>query len=142
MNGYLLDTNILSEIRKSRCSPTIKVSAWWETMKSESVFLSVLVLGEVRKGIDILGRRDPATGLVLERWLKETSDAFAGKILNVNLETALRWGQLSAIRTLPQVDGILAATALIHDLTLVTRNIDDFRGFGLRVFNPFTGEQS
>jgi predicted nucleic acid-binding protein len=142
MNGYLLDTNILSEIRKSRQTRAGKVSAWWETMKTEPVFLSVLVLGEVRKGIDLLSRRDPATALVLERWLKETREAFSGKILEVNLETALRWGMLSAIRPQPQVDGLLAATALTHDLTLVTRNIDDFRGVGLRVFNPFTGEQS
>jgi len=141
MNGYLLDTNILSEIRRARQTPTSKISVWWETMKTEPVFLSVLVLGEVRKGIDLLSRRDPVTALVFERWLKETREAFAGKVLDVNLDTALRWGMLCAIRPLPQVDGLIAATALIHDLTLVTRNIDDFRGLGLRVFNPFTEEQ-
>jgi predicted nucleic acid-binding protein len=140
MNGYLLDTNILSAIRKSRRERSAEVSAWWETMKSEPVYLSVLVLGEIRKGIDLLSRKDPEAALVLDHWLAETRATFVGRILDVNLETALMWGALSAIRPLPQVDGLLAATGLHHDLTLVTRNTGDFDGLGLRIFNPFTGK--
>lgn len=140
MSGHLLDTNVLSEIRKSRRERASKVAVWWETMRNEPVFLSVLVLGEVRKGIELLRRKDEKASRVLERWLTETREAFAGRILDIELETALRWGELSAIRPLPQVDGLLAATALQHDLTLVTRNTEDFSGLGVRIFNPFTGQ--
>ncbi len=142
MRGYLLDTNILSEIRKSRRTRSTKVAEWWDTMQNEPVFLSVLVLGEVRKGIDLLSRKDPSAAKALETWLTETKDVFAGRILDVNLDIALRWGTLSAIRPLPQIDGLIAATVLIHNLTLVTRNIDDFRDLDLQVLNPFTGEQA
>lgn len=140
MNGYLLDTNILSEIRKSQRLRDGKVFAWWQILRNEPVFLSVLVLGEVRKAIDLLARKDPKSAQKLDQWLAETREQFAGRILDVTLETALEWGGLSAIRPLPQVDGLLAATALRHDLTLVTRNIDDFRGLGVHLLNPFTGE--
>ena len=142
MNGYLIDTNILSELRKPRHKASEKVLEWWESVKGEPLFLSVMVLGEVRRGIDMLRGRDAPTAAVLERWLAETRDAFAGRILSVGIEEALCWGRLSAIRALPQVDGLLAATALEHDLTLVSRNAKDFSGLGLRVFNPFTGESS
>ena len=140
MNGYLLDTNVLSEIRKSQRLRNSSVFAWWQTMRNESVFLSVLVLGEVRKGIDLLARKDSTAAQKLDQWLAETLEQFAGRILDVSLETALKWGELSAIRTLPQVNGLLAATALHHNLTLVTRNTDDFRGLGLSLHNPFTDE--
>jgi toxin FitB len=142
MSGYLLDTNVLSELRKSQRLRDGNVFAWWQTIRKEPVFLSVLVLGEVRKGIDLLARKDLMAAQKLEQWLVETREQFAGRILDVTLETALKWGALSAIRTLPQVDGLLAATALDHDLTLVTRNTDDFRELRLRLLNPFTGENS
>lgn len=137
MKGYLIDTNILSELRKPRHKASEKVLEWWESVKGEPLFLSVMVLGEVRRGIDLLRGRDAPTAAVLERWLTETQDAFSGRILNVGVEEALCWGRLSAIRLLPQVDGLLAATALEHDLTLVTRNEVDFAGLGIRVCNPF-----
>jgi predicted nucleic acid-binding protein len=142
MNGYLIDTNILSELRKPRHKASEKVLKWWESVRGEPLFLSVMVLGEVRRGIDMLRGRDAPTAEVLERWLAETRDAFSGRILSVGIEEALCWGRLSAIRALPQVDGLLAATALEHDLTLVSRNAKDFSRLGLRVINPFTEESS
>jgi hypothetical protein len=142
MNGYLIDTNILSELWKPRHKASEQVLKWWESVKGEPLFLSVMVLGEVRRGIDMLRGRDAPTAAVLERWLAETRVAFAGRILSVGIEEALCWGRLSAIRALPQVDGLLAATALEHDLTLVSRNAKDFSRLGLRVINPFTIESS
>lgn len=142
MNGYLIDTNVLSELRKPRQKASGKVLEWWLSVRGEPLFLSVIVLGEVRRGIDLLRGKDAPTAEVLERWLAETREAFAGRILSIGIEEALCWGRLSAIRTLPQGDGLLAATALHHDLTLVTRNATDFEGLGVRVFNPFTLQSS
>jgi toxin FitB len=142
MNGYLMDTNILSELRKPRHKASEKVLEWWESVKGEPLFLSVMVLGEVRRGINLLRGRDEPTAAVLERWLEATRETFSGRILHVGVEEALCWGRLSAIRTLPQVDGLLAATALEHDLTLVTRNEADFDGLGIRVLNPFRSPAS
>ncbi len=142
MNGYLIDTNVLSELRKPPHKASEKVLAWWQSVKGEPLFLSVMVLGEVQRGIDLLKPRDPKTATMLERWLAETRQAFADRLLNIGIEEAFNWGSLSAIRTLPQTDGLLAATALHHDLTLTTRNAKDFKGLGLRIFDPFTGTSS
>lgn len=137
MIGHLLDTNVLSEIRKARRGGSPAVRAWWEGMRSQPVYLSVLVLGEIRKGIVLLRRKDPAAAVSFEAWLEETKNAFQSRILDLDVGTTQIWGDLQAIRPLPAIDGLLAATALRHDLTLVTRNIDDFAGLGLRLFNPF-----
>ena len=134
---FLLDTNVVSELRKGeRCDPN--VSAWYAGVDETGIFLSVLVLGEMRRGIERIRRRDPQQTVVLERWLDEIVLRFAGRILPIDEMTAEAWGRTYYVRNVPVVDGLLAATAIVHDLTLVTRNVSDVRGLGARVLNPFS----
>jgi predicted nucleic acid-binding protein len=136
--SYLIDTNVISEVRKgARCD--VHVSAWYASIAGEDIFLSTLVLGEIRKGVELARPRDPGKAAALERWLREVKAAFNGRILGVDAAVADQWGIMSAIRTVPAIDGLLAATALTHSLTLVTRNERDVAGLGATVLNPFHG---
>jgi predicted nucleic acid-binding protein len=133
---YLLDTNVLSEERKkARMDPTFR--AWRESIDERDVYLSVLVVGEVRRGIEMLRRRDPLQALPLDRWLERLQLTFADRILDVNVQVADLWGRLQVPNPLPEVDGLLAATALVHDLLLVTRNVKDVQATGARCLDPF-----
>lgn len=138
MRGYLLDTNVLSEIRKGQARAHPVVYRWWLDMKDQQLFLSVMTLGEIRKGIDRLGARDVAQTVALERWLDEVKLSFRERVIDVTMAVAERWGRLQAVRSLPEVDALLAASVLEYDLTLVTRNEADFEGLGIRVLNPFS----
>ena len=136
--SYLIDTNIISEIRKgTRCDA--HVSAWFASVADEDLFLSTLVLGEIRKGVEMARPRDPGKAEALERWLQEVEEAFHGRVLSIDNAVSDQWGRMSAIRPLPAIDGLLAATALTNGLTLVTRNDGDVAGLGVRVLNPFKG---
>jgi toxin FitB len=137
MAGFLLDTNVLSEVRKGPERARQEVWEWWLGMEGQELFLSVMTLGEIRKGIDRLRAKDVPQTRVLERWLEDVKDAFHERLIEVNVRIAERWGQLQAVRSLPEVDALIAATVLEHDLTLVTRNEADFAGLGIRVLNPF-----
>lgn len=99
-----------------------------------------MTLGEIRKGIDRLSSRDAQQALVLLRWLEDVKHAFRERLIAVTVGIADRWGTLQAVRTLPEVDALLAASVLEYDLTLVTRNEEDFAGLGIRVENPFCSE--
>lgn len=134
--SYLVDTNVLSELRRKQ--PQAQVVAWFAARPPQSLYLSVLTLGEIRKGIERLG--DPVRQQPLLDWLEVgLPNYFLGRLLVVDAHTADRWGRLlgSAGRPLPAVDSLLAATALQHDLTLVTRNTADFEGTGVRLINPW-----
>lgn len=137
MRGYLIDINVLSEIRKGPRRAQTEVYQWWQGMKDQELFLSVMTPGEIRKGIDRLGSRDVSQTLALERWLDDVKQAFRERLIEISLTIAERWGRLQAIRSLPEVDALLAASVMEHDLTLVTRNEADFAGLGVRVLNPF-----
>ena len=134
--AYLLDTNILSELRK-RQRATPSVIAWFEGVADADIFLSVLVLGEIRRGFELRRKNDPQAALDLERWLKGLIQQYTSHILPISLEIADRWGQLGLSQPLPSIDGLLAATALQHELTLVTRNVADVERTGVHVLNPF-----
>ena len=134
--SYLIDTNIISEIRKGvRCDT--RVSAWYASVADDDLFLSTLVLGEVRKGVELARRRDASKAVALERWLQDVETAFDGRVLGIDNAVSDQWGRMSAIRPVPIIDGLLAATALVNGLTLVTRNDRDVSGLGAKVLNPF-----
>jgi predicted nucleic acid-binding protein len=134
---YLVDTNVISEIRKgSRCNRG--VSAWYATVVDEDLCISVLVLGEIRKGIELRRSRDPRQAQVLEEWLYSVTEAFGERALPIETAITDEWGRLNAVRPIPVIDGLLAATAMVHGLTLVTRNESDVVGLGAAVLNPFT----
>lgn len=138
--SYLIDTNIISEVRKGqRCDR--HVAAWYASIADEELFLSTLVLGEIRKGVELARARDPDKAAALERWLRQVEAAFDGRVLGIDNAVSDQWGRMSAIRPIPVIDGLLAATAVTHGLTLVTRNDRDIAGVGAMVLNPFrTGE--
>jgi predicted nucleic acid-binding protein len=137
--SYLLDTNVLAEIRKKAPDPA--VSAWYADVDDEDLFLSVLVMGEIRQGVTRLRRKDPRQAAVIEAWLNRLQHEFVDRVLPVSQDVALEWGRLSAGDPLPVVDGLIAATALVHGLTVVTRNVDDFEPTGVPVLNPFGGRR-
>ncbi len=134
--SYLLDTNIVSET--VRRTPNKAVIAWLDRLPGEALFVSVLTLGEIRKGIETLADRRRREKLRI--WLEhELPEWFEGRVLPVDLAVADRWGRLLAEvgRPVPTIGSLLAATALHHELRLVTRNAGDFNYPGLQVINPF-----
>ena len=134
---YLVDTNVISEVRKGkRCNPG--VAEWYATVVDEDLCLSVLVLGEIRKGLELLRMRDPTQAVILENWLNAVTEAFGERVLPIDPPVADEWGLMNAIRPLPVIDGLLAATAKVHGLKLVTRNEADVAGLGASTLNPFT----
>lgn len=134
--SFLLDTNVISEIQRGdRCHQAVR--SWWSRADASEVYLSVLVIGEIQRGIERLTPGDPGRARQFQSWLESIIRGFDGRLLDVGLEVARVWGKLSANRTLPLVDGLLAATAVVHDLTLVTRNTTDIRGTDARCLNPF-----
>lgn len=132
----LIDTNIISEVRKGdRCDPN--VARWYESLDDDDLYLSVLVLGEIRKGIERLRPRDPDQAAALEAWLAAVKTAFDGRIFPVDQSVADTWGRMSSPQPVPVVDGLLAATAEVHGLTLATRNVADVERTGATFVNPF-----
>ena len=134
--GFLLDTNVLSELHKPHPDPG--VLSWFETVPDEELFLSVLTVGEIRQGVERLRRRDPSRAAGYDRWLERLRRDFSDRILPVTAEIAEEWGRINTIRTFPVVDGLLAATARVHRLVLVTGNVADVRETGADLLNPFS----
>jgi hypothetical protein len=134
--SFLLDTNVVAEVRKPAGSARVK--AWLAAAPPWSCFISVLVLGEIRQGIERLRHRpDVAQADRLDAWLGTIATAYAGRIVPVTGEVAQAWGRLNVPDPLPPIDGLLAATALVHDWTLVTRNTLHVERTGVRLLNPF-----
>lgn len=133
--NYLLDTNIVSEIRKPQAD--LNVQAWFASTRADELYLSVLTVGEIRRGIERLRRRDSAQAGIFEAWLATLRRDFAQRVLPVTAEVADEWGRLGVPDPIPTVDGLLAATARVADLTLVTRNTADLIHSGVRLLDPF-----
>ncbi len=134
--SYLIDTNVLSELR--RRDPDVNVVRWLADRPASALYLSVLTLGELRKGIEVLDEGERKRRLI--DWMEvELPAYFSGRVLSVNAAVSDRWGRLmaQAKRPLPAIDSLLAATALVHGLTLVTRNVKDFDHPGLTVLDPW-----
>lgn len=135
---FLIDTNVLSELRKgARADGAVR--RWFEDSARGDLYLSVLTLGEVRSGIERIRSRDTAAAGALESWLSRVATEYSDRILPVEEAVAEAWGRFPPGRPVPVIDGLLAATALVHDLVLVTRNDADVRSTGVRWLNPFSG---
>jgi predicted nucleic acid-binding protein len=131
-----LDTNILSELRKgARANAGLR--AWFEAVNPEDIHLSVLVVGELRRGVELVRRRDTRQAAALERWLTNVTLDHAERILSVDGPVAELWGRLVARRPGSVIDTLMAATALVHGLVLVTRNVKDVAWTGVSYLNPF-----
>jgi predicted nucleic acid-binding protein len=133
--GYLFDTNVLSEV--NRRQPNERVLAFVRGLSNEHTFISVLTVGELRRGAVLKRRTDAGHADRLDAWIASIETDYGPRILPVDLSTAQRWGELAAERSRPLVDALIAATAMVHDLTLVTRNTRDFADVGVALVNPW-----
>jgi predicted nucleic acid-binding protein len=137
---YLLDTNTLSELRKRRSGKiSAAVEAWAGSVDQADMYLSVITIMEIELGIALLERRDPRQAGMLRLWLHDkVMPAFAGRILSIDTMIALRCARLHVPDTKSERDAWIAATGLVHDLTIVTRNVADFAGTGVTLLDPWT----
>jgi predicted nucleic acid-binding protein len=133
---WLLDTNVLSETRKGPRTHGA-LARWWRGVEQHDICVSVLTLGEIRRGVERLRKRDAATATAIEAWLLGLQASLGQRLLGVDLRITDAWGRLTAGRTVPDLDSLLAATALVHGLILVTRNTRDVEGLGVLLLNPF-----
>lgn len=130
---YLLDTNIVSETRRGSSEAT----AWIRSVKGRTLHVSVITLGEIMRGIQLKERKDPKAAAILAEWLIALRELDRETVLPVTEAVALDWGRLSADRSRNTADGLIAATARVHDLILVTRNVADFEDTGVSIINPW-----
>jgi toxin FitB len=133
--GYLIDSNVLSELRKPK--RVEQVATWFRAVPPSSLFTSVLVMAELRRGSLMLRRRDRASADRLDGWISDLWDAFEDRVLPVSSAVADRWADLMVPNPIPVIDGLLAATALEHELTLVTRNVKDVARTPAKILDPF-----
>ena len=134
--SYLLDTNVISELRKrNRCNHN--VADWYSQIDDADLFLSVLTVGEIRRGIENIRRRDEDSASALDAWLAALVAHHGSRILLVTEAIADEWGRMCSPDPLPVIDALLAATAKLHGLTFVSRNVNDVRTTGVPLLNPF-----
>jgi toxin FitB len=134
--ALLIDTNIISEIQKGR-NGNVEVQRWYEGVDRHDIFVSVLVVGELKIGIERLRRRNAEQAQVLEQRMKRLEILMGERILPVTQAIVERWAQYNVPDPIPVIDGLIAATAAEHDLILVTRNVKDIERTGVRYLNPF-----
>ena len=133
---YLVDTNVVSEARRG--AP--QAVAWLRSVRPDTVYLSALTLGEIMRGVALRQKSDPATAVRLAEWLERLRDHHADRILPVTDRIAVEWGRIAALRPRGDVDGLIAATAIVHDLILVTRNVRDFEDTRVSLINAWSIE--
>lgn len=134
---FLVDTNVISELRKGQ-NANAGVLAFWRSVDGEALYIAVQTMGEIRRGVENIRQRgDGAQAARLESWLDLVATGYADRILSFDLECAQVWGKLMSPHPQHPIDKQIAAIALIHDLTVVTRNVSDFKGLGVAVINPF-----
>ncbi|HET9154660.1 MAG TPA: type II toxin-antitoxin system VapC family toxin [Solirubrobacterales bacterium] len=136
--SYLLDTNVISELRKGERADA-NVTAWFAGVADEDIFLSVLTIGEIRRGIENVRRRDPDSAATLDRWLILVNEAHGERVVPIDRAIAEEWGRMNGPDPLPVIDGLLAATARVLGLTLVTRNVADVASTDVELLDPFAG---
>ncbi|MDK4733066.1 type II toxin-antitoxin system VapC family toxin [Rhizobium sp. CNPSo 3490] len=130
---YIVDTNIVSEARRG----TPQAVSWLRSVDPLSIHLSALTLGEIMRGIALKQRSDPKAATHLAEWLRKLRHDHGSRILPVTDQIAVEWGRIAAIRPRGDIDGLIAATAIVHDLIVVTRNVGDFRDTGVSVIDPW-----
>lgn len=130
---YLVDTNIVSEARRG----TPQATGWMRSVDPRAIFLSVITLGEIMRGIALKERSDPRAAAALSEWLRRLRHDHADRVLPIDDKVAVEWGRIAALRPRGDADGLIAATARVHDLILVTRNVADFDDLGLTVVDPW-----
>ena len=135
--NFLVDTNVISELQRGRRAASAVVD-WFESTPYERVFTSVIVLGEIRRGIERIARRDRPQADHFERWYASMRRRLDTRVLPIDEPVMMMWSRISVPDPLPAYDGLLAATALVHDMTVVTRNTPDFRRVGAKVLDPWT----
>jgi predicted nucleic acid-binding protein len=135
--SYLLDTNVISELRKGERADE-NVRAWFGALADEEIYLSVLTIGEIRRGVENVRRRDPDSASALDSWLARLGEAYRDRILPIDRAIAEEWGRMNVPDPLPVVDGLLAATAKMAGLTFATRNVADVEGAGVELVDPFS----
>jgi toxin FitB len=135
--SYLLDTNVISELRKGERA-NANVRAWFDGLDDEEIYLSVLTIGEIRRGVESVRRRDPDSAAALDGWLARLDEAHGDRILPVDRAVAEEWGRTNVPDPLPVVDGLLAATAKLAGLIFVTRNVADVKSSGVELLDPFS----
>jgi predicted nucleic acid-binding protein len=133
--AYLLDTNIISELRKPGCDPNVR--QWYASIEGAGEYISSLTVGELTRGVHQLAKRDAAQAARLSDWLNVIKEEYASRIIAVDTAAAIVWGRWSASGPVPVADGLMAATAYINDWTFVTRNVKGVERTGVRTLNPF-----
>jgi predicted nucleic acid-binding protein len=130
---YLVDTNVVSEIRRGNS----QAITWLRSVDPSTIYLSVITLGEIMRGIALKRKSDPRTATHLEEWLRKLRHDHRNRILPITDQIAVEWGRIAAQRPRGDADGLIAATAIVHDLIVVTRNIGDFDDTGALIVNPW-----
>jgi len=136
---FLVDTNVISEARKGRRADPGVQAFWAAAARNDSpLFLAAVTVGELRRGVELIRHRgDQPQALLLEQWLDAVLQAYGDRVLDLDADAAQIWGRLRVPNPHHAIDKQIAALALLHDLTLVTRNTEDFGGAGVRLLNPF-----
>lgn len=134
---FLVDTNVVSELRRGR-NAAAAVTAWFAAIPAEHIFTSVIVLGEVRRGIELLARRDKPQAEMLERWYASMRQQLGRRVLPIDEPIMMMWSRISVPDALPAYDGLIAATALVNNMTVATRNTADFRRVGVSAVDPWS----
>jgi hypothetical protein len=137
---FLVDTNVISELKRGR-NAAPAVTAWFATVPAAQIFTSVVVLGEIRRGIELLARRDKPQAEMLERWYASMREQLGTRVLPVDEPVMVMWSRISVPDPLPSYDGLIAATALVHNVTVATRNTADFRRVGVAAVDPWSDKR-
>jgi predicted nucleic acid-binding protein len=135
--NFLVDTNVVSELKRGKNAEP-KVAAWFAAMPPERVFTSAIVLGEIRRGIELIAKRDKPQAAVLERWYASMRQRLGTRIIPVDEPVMMVWAKITVPDMLPAYDGLIAATALAHGLTVATRNTADYQRAGVEVIDPWS----
>jgi predicted nucleic acid-binding protein len=139
--GFLIDTNVLSELRKAS-KMDHNVRKWFDAVPSDEIYLSTLTVGEIRHGIELLRRRDQKAAIRLESWLNEVQKNTGDRILPITNEISEQWGYFGVPDPVSVIDGLIAATAMVHGHILVTRNVRDIEQTGVNFINPFNQKET